>query len=81
MVEELTDCIRTVLTAPDICRPPGGALSRPVRIRACRGQSVLDGMCLPGRAKHPPPIHDHYRVCALVPATERARRALLASLR
>jgi hypothetical protein len=86
MVGELSGCIRTLLTTPEICqataRVPAQSGSEPAVARelltacwtACRAcRDGCEGFAL---------LHDHCRVCARAcRAAERACRALLASLR
>jgi hypothetical protein len=87
MVEELTDCVRTLLTAADICQVTTRVLSRqfgsdPVVVRALL--TACWTACRAGRevCEEYAPVHDHCRVCARAcRAAERACRVLLAVLR
>jgi hypothetical protein len=86
MVEELTDCVRTLLTAADICQVTTRVLSRqfgsdPVVVRALLTACWM--ACRAGRevCEEYAPVHDHCRVCARAcRAAERACRVLLAVL-
>ena len=86
MVEDLTGCVRTLLTTADICETTARVLSR----RAGSDQVVVRALltacwtaCQAGRevSEEFAPIHYHCQVCARACRFgERACRALLTSL-
>jgi hypothetical protein len=86
MVEELTDCVRTLLTTADICETTARVLSRragsdPIVVRALLTACGI--ACRAGReaSEEFAPIHYHCQVTARACRSgERACRALRASL-
>ena len=86
MVEELVDCVRTLLTTADICETTARVLSRragadPVVVRAL--VTACWTACRAARqvSEEYAPIHYHCQMCARACRSgERACRALLASL-
>jgi hypothetical protein len=86
MIDELTDCVRTLLTTADICETTARVLSRragsdPVVVRAL--VTACWTACRAGReaSEEFAPIHYHFQMCARACRSgERACRALLAAL-
>ena len=86
VIDELTDCVRTLLTTADICEATTRVLSRragsdPVVVRALLTACWTACRAAREASEEFAPIHYHCQVCARACRLgERACRALLASL-